>query len=394
MRVVFRSIYLEKRHPLRIARGVSAGATNLFLLLDDGEHQGCGEMAPGELTGCSTTTEGERILRGFLETIPPDASIHASDARARAQGVPPGAQAARDMAWWDLESTRAGLPLHRMLGLPRRAVATSVTVGINPAAVVRGRIPEMVQRTGARCLKLKLGSPDGVEADQASFLAAVEGLREAGFELAGTCPTAARVPLVAGETRVPPVASPDATWPPPGAIAVRVDANGGWSLADARMMLAWLRRQGADYVEQPLHHDHLEDLEALSRDRPIPIYLDESCRVSADIPPWAHLVDGINVKLMKCGGITEALRLVATARAFGLRTMIGCMGESSIAISAGASLGALFDHIDLDSHLNLLNDPATGPEMEDGIVLPAMRTGHGGRLREEAVPRPEPRAEA
>jgi L-alanine-DL-glutamate epimerase-like enolase superfamily enzyme len=89
-------------------------------------------------------------------------------------------------------------------------------------------------------------------------------------------------------------------------------------------------------------------------------------------------VDGINLKLMKCGGITEALRMVATARAHGLGTMIGCMGESSVAIAAGASMAALFDHIDLDSHLNLLPDPATGLSMESGVVTVSEAThGHG-----------------
>ncbi len=85
---------------------------------------------------------------------------------------------------------------------------------------------------------------------------------------------------------------------------------------------------------------------------------------------------------MKAGGITEALRIVATARAFGLKTMIGCMGESAISIAAGASLSALFDYIDLDSHLNLDPDPAEGAPFVDGITLPADRPGHGGVLRD------------
>jgi L-alanine-DL-glutamate epimerase-like enolase superfamily enzyme len=91
-------------------------------------------------------------------------------------------------------------------------------------------------------------------------------------------------------------------------------------------------------------------------------------------------VDGVNLKLMKCGGPTEALRLVATARAHGLQTMIGCMCESSVAISAGASMSALFDHIDLDSHFNISNDPATGAQMIAGAVMPPDSPGHGAVL--------------
>ena len=145
-------------------------------------------------------------------------------------------------------------------------------------------------------------------------------------------------------------------------------------------MMAWLADRGAEYVEQPLKQGQEDALPDLFRHRPLPLFVDESVRVSGDVPALADRVDGVNLKLMKCGGITEALRIVATARACGLKTMIGCMGESSISIAAGASLSELFDHIDLDSHLNLAPDPATGAAMVDGVVLPGAVSGHGGRF--------------
>ena len=114
--------------------------------------------------------------------------------------------------------------------------------------------------------------------------------------------------------------------------------------------------------------------------RKLPIFVDESCRLSSDIPNGATVVDGVNLKLLKCGGITEALRIVSTARAHNLQTMIGCMSESSIAIAAGASMGALFDYIDLDSHTNLKPDPANGAELVDGVVLPNEKPGHGAAM--------------
>ena len=89
---------------------------------------------------------------------------------------------------------------------------------------------------------------------------------------------------------------------------------------------------------------------------------------------------GPNIGGMKCGGITEALRIVATAKAFGLKTMIGCMSESSVAIAAGATIGNLFDSIDLDSHLNLNPDPATGATIVDGVITPNDNPGHGASL--------------
>ena len=121
-------------------------------------------------------------------------------------------------------------------------------------------------------------------------------------------------------------------------VSLRVDANGGWDLAGAQYMMAWLKERGCDYVEQPLHYDADEDLPALFADRALPVFIDESCNLSSDVARLAHCVDGVNLKLMKCGGITEALRIVSTARAFGLKTMIGCMGESSVSIAAGASI--------------------------------------------------------
>lgn len=257
--------------------------------------------------------------------------------------IDPPARAAADIALWDLLAKQAGMPLYRLLGLPRRAVATSVTIGINPPEVTRERVPEILRTTGAKCLKIKLGSVEGRDHDKDHFMAAKE----------------AAAPFDA---------------------ILRVDANGGWTPEEAIAMNVWLAERGVDYVEQPLPQGEESELPAVFAARRLPIFLDESVRDSTSVPKIADRCDGVNLKLMKTGGITEALKLISTARAHGLKTMIGCMSESSIAIAAGASLGALFDHIDLDSHLNLAPDPADGAPIVDGVVLPADRPGHGGRL--------------
>jgi muconate cycloisomerase len=243
-----------------------------------------------------------------------------------------------------LLAKRAGLPLFQLLGLPNRGVPTSVTIGINPPEVTRERVPDILRRTGAKCLKIKLGSPEGRDHDKAHFSAAAEAAAPFGAKL-------------------------------------RVDANGGWTVEEAMMMDSWLAERGVDYIEQPLAAGQESDLPGLAG-RKLPIFLDESCRYSTDIPAWGHLTDGINLKLMKCGGITEALRIVATARAFGLKTMIGCMSESSVAIAAGAALSALFDYIDLDSHLNLNPDPARRADIHEGIITPREVPGHGAYLKD------------
>ncbi|MCW5943704.1 MAG: dipeptide epimerase [Fimbriimonadaceae bacterium] len=344
MTVAFRTIFHHKLHPLAISRGVSAGAENLYVSVSDGAHEGIGEMAPATARPEQTAGNGEAWLREFLaEHDLARHSIAETYAAMRRRAMDPATMAALDVALWDLLAKQAGMPLYRLLGLARPTVATSVTIGINPPEVIRERVPELLARTGGKHLKIKLGSPEGLEADRANFEAAREAAK-------------------------------------PFGVGLRVDANGGWSVGDAKTMIDWLGEQGVDYVEQPLVEGEEDGLPELFASRSVPIYVDESCRFAADVPKLADRVDGVNLKLMKCGGITEALRIVAVARAHGLGTMIGCMSEGSIAIAAGAAIGALFDHIDLDSHLNLNPDPATGLDLKEGVVAPRDVPGHGARL--------------
>jgi L-alanine-DL-glutamate epimerase-like enolase superfamily enzyme len=341
--IAFRRLELTKLYPLAISRGVMASSENLFVEVGDGVHTGIGELSPA--TGSMWTAErGEAQLCEIWEQLK-GRSPHNAWQIMRDADVDPPAMAALDVALWDLLAKRANMPLYRVLGLENRQVPTSITIGINPPEVTRERVPDILRRTGAKCLKIKLGSPEGREHDRSHFLAAAEAAK-------------------------------------PFQVKLRVDANGGWTVDEAKKMMAWLAQQGVDYVEQPLVEGAEADLPEIFEGRPLPIFVDECCRFSQNIPLWAHAVDGINLKLMKCGGITEALRIVATARAFGLKTMIGCMSESSIAIAAGAALGSLFDYIDLDSHLNLNPDPAEGAPIIDGLVTPTDRPGHGARLKD------------
>ena len=349
LQITTRRVELKKLYPLMISRGVSHGSTNLFVEISDGTHVGIGEAAPG--AGYDETLAP--LAEQQIEFLFPDREVvvngdtdpgpYALNAFCRQHEMASPAIAALDMALWDLRAKQAGVPLYRMLGLSKAMAPTSVTIGINPPEVTRERVPEILARTGAKSLKIKLGSPQGIAFDKEHFEAAREAAASFGPKL-------------------------------------RVDANGGWSVSDAKHMIDWLTTRGVDYVEQPLVEGSEGSLADVHYSSTLPIFVDESCRISAQIPRWAANVDGVNLKLMKCGGITEALRIVATARAFGLKTMIGCMGESSVAIAAGAAMGSLFDHIDLDSHLNLNPDPATGLGLVDGVVQLSDAPGHGARL--------------
>lgn len=344
LQISFRRIELQKLYPLTISRGTSASSENLFVMVSDGTNTGIGELSPATASDW-TAERGEAQLAEFWNPSR-SSSPHQTWAEMKEAGIDPPAMAALDVALWDLLAKQAGVPLFRLLGLPKQQVETSVTIGLNPAEVTTERVPDILRRTGSKCLKIKLGSPEGTEYDRAHFRAAAEAARPFGMKL-------------------------------------RVDANGGWDVETARTMMRWLAQHGVDYVEQPLVEGAESELPHVFKDRPLPIFVDESCRFAPDVPKVADRVDGVNLKLMKCGGITEALRIVATARAHGLQTMIGCMSESSVAIAAGASMGALFDHIDLDAHLNLNPDPATGAPMVDGRITPLDVPGHGAVLLRE-----------
>ena len=347
MQVSFRSVYLKKRFPLAISRGVHAGRENLFMSVTMQDVTGYGEMSPGRTEGADSVEAAQTSLSSFIAANAlEDLSVDAIHDLALQQSLPACALAALDIALWDWLARRNGQPLFRMLGIDKPTTPTSVTIGINPPDVVRERVPLLLDGTGIRSLKIKLGSPEGIEADKAMYAQVVESAR-------------------------------------PYDVMLRVDANGGWSVEDAKMMMKWIAERGADYIEQPLKEGQEDALPELFEGRPLPIYIDESCRFAADVGKWAHTVDGVNMKLMKCGGITGALRIMAAAKEHGLKTMIGCMGESSMSISAAAALTGMIDHVDLDSHLNLDPDPCTGARLENGVVVPLPIPGHGAALKPE-----------
>ncbi len=349
MNLDFRILHLTKRFPLRISRGTITGSDNLFVSVTRNGLVGWGEMAHGSSEGAASASDAQSMLSGFwtdeglARTDVQAASIREIHQRAMDQGIAPCALAALDCALWDLLGHEAGLPLYRLLGASRPKVPTSITIGINPPDVVRERVPRLLAEGGFKSLKVKLGSPDGIDADKAMFEQVAKSAA-------------------------------------PYQVNLRVDANGGWDVDEARHMMAWLAERNTDYVEQPLAEGREVDLPKIFHDRPLPIYVDESCRFASDIPRFAHAVDGVNLKLMKCGGITGALGIIEVARAHQLRLMIGCMGESSMSISAGAALTGMIDHVDLDSHLNLEPDPCIGAVLIDGIVTPTDDPGHGARF--------------
>jgi L-alanine-DL-glutamate epimerase-like enolase superfamily enzyme len=153
---------------------------------------------------------------------------------------------------------------------------------------------------------------------------------------------------------------------------LRVDANEGWkNKEEAVRKINWLEKQGVEFVEQPMPAAMLEDIRWVRSRVHIPLIADEACLHPADIPKLANSFDGVNIKLMKCGGILEAYRMIQIARSLGLKTMLGCMIESSIGVTAAAHLSPLVDYADLDGNLLIANDPYRGVQVANGkLILP------------------------
>ncbi len=162
----------------------------------------------------------------------------------------------------------------------------------------------------------------------------------------------------------------------------RVDANCGWTAEQTIRYAPVLRDLGVEFIEQPLPADDWAGMNQVFEQSVLPVLADESCIVEADVARCAGYFHGVNVKLTKAGGLTPARRMLAEARTLGLKTMVGCMTESSVGIAAIAHLLPLLDFVDMDGAMLISNDPAEGITITNGVVQYANRNGTGARMVE------------
>ena len=328
MRFSTETIRLDLVHPFRIAREVSAHKNNVLVRISDGELTGIGEAAPSLYYG----EDAGSVLRALEEVsaLPGDDPFGLEATMDRLVTRIPGDSAARaavDIALHDLAAQRLGVPLYRWLGLdPGKTPVTSFTIGIDEPKAIRRKVREAA---GYPALKVKLGSEPEKDLE---IMRAIRSETDA---------------------------------------RIRIDANAGWTADQAVEMVKRLSEFDVELVEQPLPPGSPEAWRRVREAASMTIIADESVLTSRDVPTMAGLVDGVNVKLMKCGGVREALRLIHTARAHGMIVMIGCMIESSVAITAAAHLSPLADYADLDGNLLISNDPFSGASVRQGrLVLP------------------------
>ena len=327
-------------HPFVIARGGATEHRMLRVRVTDGDGvEGWGEAAPNRFYG--ETADTALAALGRLEPI-----VEACDAWAledveaemnRALRFNGSVKSAISAALHDLAGKRLGVPLYKLWGLdPANAPLSSFTISI--AASEQELIERVRQAAEYPVLKIKLGTDH-----DAAILRTVRQV------------------------------APDK--------ALRVDANAAWSPKQTLAMVDVLVECGVEYVEQPLPPHDLDGLRFVRERSILPIIADESCVVATDVARLVGIADGINIKLSKCGGLREALKMIATARAHGMLVMCGCMIETSLGISAAAHLAPLLDYADLDGAALLADDPYVGATIAGGRIQIPDAPGLGVRAR-------------
>jgi L-Ala-D/L-Glu epimerase / N-acetyl-D-glutamate racemase len=329
-------IDLKLTTPFRISRGVQYTSPNVVVEISYHEYTGYGEAPPSAYYGESVETvlACMAMFAGRLGDDPfvIEDIVQHMDEMIR---LHPAAKAAVDMALYDIVGKVLNVPLYKLLGLnPAHTPHTSFTIGIDTPM-------QMAQKAllaqDYPILKIKVGTKHDLEIIQA--------IREVTNAV------------------------------------LRVDANAGWTPKEAIKNIEAMLPYNIEFVEQPTPAHDLAGLKLIREHVPLPIIADESCITVEDIPRIAECVDGINIKLVKCGGLNHALKMIHVARAHNLRIMLGCMIESSLAITAAAHLTPLVDYADLDGHLLIDNDPFTGVTVDHGkLILPDL-PGLGVRER-------------
>ncbi len=339
MKLSWSRISIEPETPFRTAKAVRDKTRTLWVRIASEGIEGWGEAAPidtyhqsvdsAEVALCAMTPILEHADPLSIESITADLLDRFDDQRA--------AVAAVDAALHDWIGKRFNVPVSRWLGLdPHSVPLTSYTIGIDTP----GRIAEKTRGAAAfPILKIKI-APDTAE----QTLSIVREI------------------------------APEKT--------LRVDANASWTLDEAIRQFPRLAAYGLEFVEQPFSADDIDAMKRIRDEGIVPIVADESCVRPADVVALAGRVDGINIKLSKCGGIREAIRMIHLGRAFGMKIMLGCMIESTLGIATAAQLAPLADWLDLDGHLLLKRDPFEGLSGKGGELRLSHEAGLGVQRRE------------
>lgn len=337
MKLSWTPYYLQLNHTFTIS-GFSRKTTPVVLIkIEYDGLEGYGEASLPPYLGATQETVIEFLkkidLSGFSD---PD---HIKEIMAYLDEIADGnsaAKAAVDIALHDLVGKMRGMPWYKIRQLDKYNVPdTTFTIGIDTDEVVREKTREALGRFNI--LKVKVGGPDDRRM--------IEAIRM--------------------ETDLP----------------LAVDANQGWKdRQQALDMIFWLKEKGIVMVEQPMPKEDIDSIARLTQESPLPIFADESIQRLADVERLKGVFSGINIKLMKCTGMNEAWKMRELAHSLGMKVMIGCMTETSCAISAASQIYSGLDFADLDGALLIGNDCFDGAKLENGKIIPSDQPGIGVKL--------------
>jgi L-alanine-DL-glutamate epimerase-like enolase superfamily enzyme len=339
MQLRFKPFELQLKHVFTLASGSRSTTPVMLTEIEFENVVGYGEasMPPylGESHGTATQFLGKVDLSGFSTPFLMEEIL------AYVERLAPGNYAAKasiDIALHDLVGKLMNQPWYRIWGLnPERTPNTSFTIGIDKPEVVKEKVREAAPY---KILKVKLGQGNDKEM--------IETVRSVTETL------------------------------------ICVDVNQGWT--DRKMaleMIHWLKERGVVFVEQPMPKANIDDIAWLTQNSPLPIIADEAIQTIGDFKSVQGAYSGINIKLMKCGGMRAAYTMIGMARALGMKVMVGCMTETSCAVSAAAQLSPMVDWADLDGNLLISNDIFDGVTVVDGKITLADRPGIGIKPKSE-----------
>jgi L-alanine-DL-glutamate epimerase-like enolase superfamily enzyme len=337
MELVWKVHELHLKHAFRISRSVRSIAPVVIVELSQDGIVGRGESSPNARYHESTESVAAFLSKLDMKQFADPFAL--SDILSYVEHKASGnssAKCAIDIALHDWIGKKVGLPVYKYLGLPSKVKAiSSFTIGIDSLGVIAQKVEEAEEYP---VLKVKLGSPEDKE-----IIQTIRGLTSK---------------------------------------VLRVDANEGWKeKGTALSMIEWLAGQNVEFIEQPMPASQLDDICWLKSRSPLPLMADESVVRLNDLPHLAAAFHGINIKLMKCTGLHEAMKMIHTAEALGLSVMLGCMIESAVGISAAAQLASAAEYLDLDGNVLITDDPFSGSRNRGGRVEPMELPGIGAEYR-------------
>ena len=326
MKLSFKPYPLQLQHTFTVATCSRTTTPDVLVTLEHDGIVGYGEASMPPYLGESIDSVCAFLSKVNLEQFTDPMLV--DDILNYVDGIESGncaAKASIDIALHDWIGKAVGLPLYRMWGYNAvNTPCTTYTIGIDTPEVVREKTLEVEGRF--KRLKVKVGIPGD-------------------HLLIDSIRSVSDLPLT-------------------------VDANQGWTDREKALdEIYWLKEKGVIMVEQPLPKARLDDLAWLTERSPLPIFADESLQRLCDVPRLANCFHGINIKLMKCSGLREAQKMITVARSLGMQIMLGCMTETSCAVSAAAQLSPLADFADLDGNLLISNDPYDGMKVIEGKIM-------------------------